>query len=204
VPRVASSLARLYQLRASQLQERLSTFAIENWNALGEWSAGENAAFAEIMGGTSTQAQTVLVQMLSSMVTRQVGTPAEIDLSAVVGDASRPDDGIVGAWEIPMQSAWKHLADGDLTQDELVSMMQDEVSSQAITDLAQSQRLAMSDLYARGIVQGYWRVPNPGSSCDFCNEIADRLYYTEDLMPVHPNCQCTVEVASAEEVAAEA
>jgi len=108
---------------------------------------------------------------------------------------------LVGSWRIPIYSLWGAMNDG-LSQDELVAQGRDDVVTQATTDLAYSQRDAMSNIGQNneGII-GYWRVPTGGSSCDFCNLIADQLYHVEDLMPVHPACSCTVEPAFASDTA---
>jgi hypothetical protein len=76
------------------------------------------------------------------------------------------------------------------------------VATQALTDIAYTQRLAMKDLVGRDIIQGYRRVPAPGSACEFCTLIADQLYFTADLMEVHPGCSCSVAPADPSEVAA--
>ena len=89
-----------------------------------------------------------------------------------------------------------------MSQDEIVQWGSDLVGTQSLTDLSFSQREAMdqvvSDSSNRFI--GYYRVPSPGSSCEFCVLISDALYHSEDLMPVHPGCTCSVEPAMPEDV----
>ena len=85
------------------------------------------------------------------------------------------------------------------TQDELVSQAESDVSTQAVTDLAYTQREAMSDLVESDQVPGYWRVTS-GSGCEFCELISTQLYHTDDLMEVHPNCECSVDVADESEI----
>lgn len=40
---------------------------------------------------------------------------------------------------------------------------------------------------------GYQRVLNGGSNCLLCVTVSTRTYYKEDLLPIHPNCDCSVE-----------
>jgi hypothetical protein len=42
-------------------------------------------------------------------------------------------------------------------------------------------------------IVGYRRVLGGGKNCDLCVAAADRTYRTEDLMPIHERCSCTVE-----------
>jgi len=101
-----------------------------------------------------------------------------------------------------MYALWQSLGTGELSQDQLIAQGRDDVSTQAVTDLAWSQRAAVASITGHdGRFSGYWRVPSPGSSCEFCNEIADQLYSSADLMPAHPGCACSVEPAVAADFA---
>jgi hypothetical protein len=42
-------------------------------------------------------------------------------------------------------------------------------------------------------IVGYRRVLGGGKNCSLCVAAADRTYRTEDLMPIHERCSCTVE-----------
>lgn len=41
-------------------------------------------------------------------------------------------------------------------------------------------------------VVGFRRVPSP-DACQFCQDAADQVYGTEDLMPIHADCGCGIE-----------
>lgn len=86
-----------------------------------------------------------------------------------------------------------------MEQDEIVAQAEDDVATQITTDLAYTQREAMNQLATQAVIVGYWRVPS-GSPCDFCELVADQLYHRDDLMPVHPGCECGVEPAFSDEV----
>ena len=128
------------------------------------------------------------------------GKPVGLDLQACIGDAIRAGD-ITEAWRVPMYSLWKALGDGEMSQDEIVSWGADLVETQSLTDLSFSQREAMNQIVGNDDNRfvGYYRVPSPGSSCDFCVLISTALYHSEDLMPVHPGCTCSVEPAGPDD-----
>jgi hypothetical protein len=188
-----SAVAQLYQVRAHHLRSHLTSTAVARFDALPTWS--EPDLLAEPMAALSTAAQVtqtrLLVSMSSYIVGSRVATPP---LDTVTGDAVRGGS-IVNSWRIPFYSLWQGFTAG-LSQAALVQQGRDDVVTQAVTDLSLSQRSAMSAIgQQRDDIIGYWRVPSPGSACEFCTEIADQLYHTEDLMPVHPGCECTVEPA---------
>ena len=60
------------------------------------------------------------------------------------------------------------------------------------TDLQMAKvRQAQISLRTRG-VQTYRRVTTSGAPCDLCEIAATQVYYTDELMPIHPNCSCDI------------
>lgn len=177
------------------LRDQLTRIARGTFEAMTDWSDADSLAVP--MAAYSTQAQVAQAGMLQSMVSIMNRIPiGELDLSQVTGDAIRDGD-ITESWRVPIYALWGAMGDEDVDQDVLLTMGRDGVETQAITDLSYSQREAMRQI-ARdndGII-GYWRVPS-GGDCEFCELISTQLYHEEDLMPVHPGCQCSVEPAFA-------
>lgn len=63
----------------------------------------------------------------------------------------------------------------------------------ADTNLQLARTHASRDvLRRRGNVVGYRRVPRGASSCALCLLAATQRYRSEDLMPIHPGCDCGV------------
>lgn len=62
----------------------------------------------------------------------------------------------------------------------------------AARDWIQGANQDASDSGSDTFIVGYARTLD-GESCSFCEDAADRLYYTEDLMPIHDHCGCGVE-----------
>jgi hypothetical protein len=63
----------------------------------------------------------------------------------------------------------------------------------ARTDLQLAQTHAARDWMADDSrVFGYRRVLGPGKNCPLCRAASTRIYYREDLMPIHERCHCSV------------
>ena len=105
-------IARLYQQRSDALRKRLAALAVKRWRALPDWSEESNRHFARAMAADSTTAQEALLGLLESQVSHKLGRPVTLDHSKLVGDAVRETEGgMYEAWQIPMRSAWKAMAE---------------------------------------------------------------------------------------------
>lgn len=192
-----SPAARIYQARTAVLRNNLSNAAVNTFRRMPSWD--DPNALAVPMARLSTQAQQTQARLLTSTASLINGSRVDLpNLNDVTGDVIRDGD-IVESWRMPMYSLWSALG-GGMDQGELEAQGERSVQVQAVTDLSYSQRDTMQAIAADSgnDIVGYWRVPDEGSACDFCVTIADRLYYAEDLMPVHPNCNCSVEPATRE------
>jgi hypothetical protein len=76
----------------------------------------------------------------------------------------------------------------------------DRAESAAVTDVQMAMRQTAADVGARddGIV-GYERVLD-GDACDLCQIASTQRYHSEDLLPIHNNCGCSVEPIVGEDV----
>jgi hypothetical protein len=62
------------------------------------------------------------------------------------------------------------------------------------TDMQLAQTHSARDWMAgEDRIVGYRRVLGAGHSCSLCVAAAERTYRTEDLMPIHERCSCSVE-----------
>lgn len=179
------------------MRTQLKGIAVRTFESMSSWDHPDELAVP--MARISTRAQVMQAGMLQSMVGLMNGDAdrPDLDVTAVTGDAIRDGD-IAAAWRIPIYALWSSMASGDVSQPDLEEQGRNDVTDQAVTDLALSQRETMRQIGQNtdGVV-GYWRVPDGGSSCEFCVLISDQMYHSEDLMPVHPGCECSVEPAFA-------
>lgn len=63
----------------------------------------------------------------------------------------------------------------------------------AVTDLQLAQTYSARDwMTAEPTIVGYRRVTS-GNPCELCAQASTRTYRSEDLMPIHEHCHCTVD-----------
>jgi hypothetical protein len=60
------------------------------------------------------------------------------------------------------------------------------------TDLQMAKVRQARDVLKAGGIQRYARVTG-GTACWLCEIAATQVYYTEDLLPIHPSCNCSVQ-----------
>jgi hypothetical protein len=71
------------------------------------------------------------------------------------------------------------------------------------TDLQMAKvRQAQISLRAQG-VKTYRRVTTSDRPCDLCEVAATQIYYTDDLMPIHPKCACDIVEDDSDETPGE-
>jgi hypothetical protein len=186
--------AALYLQRAATIRAVLGDAAVALWDAIED--PGELAsinAYADTMARLSAGAQRAMAESLAGYLQVATGdTDDEWDADELVGEAVREEEGgLARGWSIPAFSMWKALGQG-MSYAEAHAQAREDVRVQAETDLALAQRESMRELAgALDPVIGYRRIVG-GSECEFCTLISDRLYHDDDLMPVHPNCNCGV------------
>lgn len=64
----------------------------------------------------------------------------------------------------------------------------------AATDMQLAKTTTARDVYRSAGVERFLRVPS-GNSCALCLIASTQTYSTDDLMPIHPGCNCGVDVA---------
>lgn len=185
--------ARLYAQRADIIRRRLAGAALLEFDRLdADWTQLP-WEYVEHMSTLSEAAQRALARELAGYLYVSSGADYEpLDLDEVSGDAIRPE-GEQRNWAIPFFSFFGAIGAGVVVAEALGELRRD-IEYKAQTDLALAQRETMQTLAPRleGI-RGFRRVLDSSEvDCAFCSEAADQVYRTYDLMPLHPNCQCSV------------
>lgn len=185
-------LTRAYRQGLVAVRSVAAAGVVAAWDRLGSWDESDVDAFLHstvprVVGAQAQVAQTTETYMAMSMG----GRPAGIDRERYVGAAARNGTPPETVYRRPFQQLWKGLGAGKAWQ-----LAQDEarfrLAQTAVTDLALSTRLAAQDAMASSGIVGYRRVTAAGA-CQFCDVLSTRRYNVAELMPVHPNCACTVE-----------
>ena len=183
--------ARLYADRAALIRRLLGERALAAFNDLDDYH--EVDAFLDLILPLSLAAQRQLAGLLEGYLaaaTEAEWDDVDVDLDETTGDAVRPE-GMEHTWSVPFFAMWGALKAGMAFADALEGA-RSSIERTAQTDLSIAQAATMSALAARvPAVQGYRRVL-AGDGCEFCVEASEETYGSDDLMPLHAGCQCSV------------
>lgn len=189
---VGNYSAGLADLRATVVAE-----VQRSWLALGSWRDADVAAWiAEVValveaGQSQTVAATAAYIEQSAVLVAGPAVPAPLDFTAYTIEALR---GVAAAevYRRPAVTTYTALANGT-PLDAAVELGRQRAGDLAATDLQLAKTHASRDTLAHDPrVTGYRRVLEGSKSCALCIVASTQRYHREELMPVHPGCDCKV------------
>lgn len=188
-----------YQEALARIRSATEGVVASAWDRLESYDADVVNDFIDdvvpIVGAAQAQAAVLTDAYLASAIGR---APIGIELDAVTGAAVRAGTPPEQVYARPFISVWTGLKNGRPWVD-AVATGRARATSSATMDVALSTRAAASQIgELDDRIVGYQRVPD-GSACDFCTLVAGQRYRTDDLMPLHNHCGCTVEPILASE-----
>lgn len=96
-------------------------------------------------------------------------------------------------YERPFVTLWAKLGAG-VQFSTAAAVALERARSSAATDVQMAMRDTLREVgEADELILGYQRVPD-GGACSFCQLVSGQRYHTADLMPIHSNCGCGVDV----------
>lgn len=198
----AATLSRLeaaYRARDEAIRARVLAYLERSWRGLDEIRDADVDRFVAlvvpVVAGGQRQVAALTDAYLSQVELAVTGTtsgPAGIPSSTISIEAVRG----VSAAEVYRRAGvtvWTALSKGVP-----FSAAADQGLARALelgaTDLQLAKtHAARHVLSGRSSVTGYRRVLESGDPCELCIGAADRVYATDQLMPIHPHCACGVE-----------
>jgi hypothetical protein len=184
--------------RAGLVRQRVLGYIERVWGSLDSWRAADidrfvNAVVPVVTGGQTqiaalTDAYLAAVeQAMTGLPVRPVGVPA----SLVTDEAIRG----VAADEVyrrPGVEVWTSLSRGD-TLTWAVRQGLHRALSIGATDLQLAKTAASRHVLSKkDHVVGYRRVLSGSKSCGLCAVASSQRYRKQDLLPIHPGCDCGV------------
>lgn len=127
-----------------------------------------------------------LSQVMSAKLGRPVRPSGPVDTALLRGVA--PDR----VYARPFQTLWWKLSTG-LPLDAAVSAGQARLTDIVMGDLQLAKTTTAQRSLQAGQFQRYVRVLGGGNNCEMCTDSAGDIYSTDDLMPCHPGCNCSME-----------
>lgn len=188
---------------AAAVRGRVLAFLTATWMGLGSWNVGDVERFIAlvlpvVLAGQRSVA-TLTDSYLAMMAARAFGTlpePVGVDPALVSGAVLRNGVDPELVYRRGGAVVWDNLAKGEPL---LVAVERGlaRLTSIASTDLqlakTHAARLALVAQPKGQEPTGYVRTLEGTSSCGFCALASTRLYYVEELLPIHPGCDCDVE-----------
>ena len=179
---------------------RLVAFATSLWFGLGSWNVPDVERFVAVMLPAVLAAQRTTAALtdlqLALLAARFFGTtpaPLGLDLAQFVGAKVRTADPEL-VYRRPGAVVWDALGKGEPLE---VGVEQGakRIASLVATDLQLAKtHAARAVMTASDSGTGYFRrVLKGDKSCGLCALTSTRRYRTEDLLPIHPGCDCDVE-----------
>lgn len=157
--------------------------------ALAEWLRGVQPI---VMAGQRRAAATTDAYLAAYLSTVTGEPTAPIGVTGVFGADVR--DGVPPSivYERPVVTVRNALSQG-LAAIRALEIGRARMQATVQMDVALTQRAAAREVFTRDErVVGYRRVPD-GSACELCLLASTQRYHSEDLMPIHNRCGCSVE-----------
>lgn len=135
-----------------------------------------------------------LADFLPGVLGRTVETPG-VDEADVTGAATRNGVEPGDVYRRSFVEVWKAAVAG-VAIEVAVNAARSRIEQAVSTDVALSAReTSRAVLSAEGVTR-YQRVSSGG--CELCDDADGAVYSTDDVMPIHPGCQCASEPLEAD------
>lgn len=191
-------LARRHIALQKRIRDRTSESVGVVWDRLGAYNREDIPRFVQAAVPVVAAGQTASARATTSFIAKSTGgIPVRLDPKSVTGAAVRNGTEPGQVYARPFVSVFTMLKNGSQYQDAVNAGRARAVSS-AATDVQLTMRQTLVEVGTQDSrIVGYARVPDSGA-CEFCQLIAGQRYTTEDLLPVHSNCGCGVDIITAE------
>ncbi|WP_327725733.1 hypothetical protein [Streptomyces europaeiscabiei] len=189
-----AALTERYDALSTSLRDRLITFVLSAFESLGSYRDADAAAFIERVVPTVLAAQQTVGQItdayLSAMVSDMLGTaaaPAGVQLDEALRGVP-PEE----VYRRPFVTAYTALSEGK-SYAQAISEGRTRLLSITETDLQLARTHAARQSMERGGVRFFRRRLTGAKNCGLCVISSTQRYRVENLMPIHPGCDCKVD-----------
>lgn len=187
------TVTSVYQARLATLRRRVSQFAAQQWEQLPNYRDTSVDPFVTKIVPVVRAGQVSAVRLTDAYLAHRTTTPVQgLDIEQLVGAAARNGVSPEEVYARPFATVWTSLSKGAEYADAVAAGLA-RLRSTAEVDITLSMRAAAVDFASsEDTITGWQRVPD-GAACDFCLMASTQRYHSEDLMPLHNNCGCTVD-----------
>lgn len=187
------------QQALARLRAALARVVGTAWDQLPGYDQADVGPFVDTIAPIVVGAQTRAASLTAAMLARQLGTgPIPVAINQLTGAALRAGVSPREVYGRPFITTWSALGRGDQWKD-AVAAGRARLLGTANIDVQLAMRATARDaMNADSRVVGYARSAD-GDACELCLLASTQRYHTEDLMPIHNNCGCTVEPITGDE-----
>jgi hypothetical protein len=187
-----------HQTRTEALRARIVRFIERTWGSLRSWRDDDIDRFVAAVLPTVEGGQRLTANLtdayLAAIEAATFDTPVRprgVNPDTVTTEALR---GIPAAelWHRVGVTVWTALSRG-VPLDQAVAQGERRALDLAVTGLQLAKTHTSQAILSNDPrVTGYRRVLEGRGSCGLCVAVSTRRYHREDLMPIHPGCDCSV------------
>jgi hypothetical protein len=189
-----AALTERYDSLTQSLRDRLISFVLSAFDALGSYRDADAAEFIErvlpvVLGAQQTMGQ-LTDAYLSSMIADMLGgaaAPVGVQLDEAL--RGTPPETV---YQRPFVTAWTALSQGHDYAD-AIGQARNRLLSITETDLQLARTHAARQSMQRGGARFYRRRLSGSKNCALCTIASTQRYRVEKLMPIHPGCHCKPE-----------
>lgn len=197
-----SAFSTLYQRVKASTDQRTQHRFLDAADArsIPEWTPAYIEGQANLLGIVVQAAQMVVGNLTTVDMSQKFGgTPTRVDPLIAIRDTGIPKS---VEYQRPFWESVKATRNGKDSASALQTGIT-RLTQLTDTDLQMAKvRQAQISLRARG-VKTYRRVTTSDNPCDLCEVAATQIYYTDDLMPIHPKCSCDIVEDDSDETPGE-
>lgn len=188
-----SALAEAHIEGQRRIRVRTAATVAAAWDGLGKWDDEDVGRWLSTVLPVVAGAERASSALTNAFLARALGRrPVGVALDRVTGAAVRNGTPPADIYRRPLVTVWTALAEGVPWVD-AVARGQTRASASAQTDVQLTSRATLREIgNADPGIHGFERVPD-GDACELCLIASTQRYHTDQLMPIHDRCGCSVE-----------
>ncbi len=184
-----SRLDATYVAQVKTIRARVEQFALARFGA-GEYRDADLDRFVMQVVPVVLAGRRQVSALTDAYLSRKLGVrslgPIDTDLLRGVAAST--------VYTRPFVTVWTKLAKG-LTFEAAVAAGAARLTDLTLTDLQLAKTHTTQTVYRSAGVSRYVRTLSGSKSCALCYVASTQTYSTDDLLPIHPGCDCGTDVA---------
>lgn len=181
-----------HQAAVAAIRARVEAYAVAAWKGLGSYRDADVERLVALVTPKVLAGQRQIAGLTDAYLAALAGSKSiGVDPAAVTGAAVRGGTSLEVVYARPGSTVHAQLAKGGTFQAALDAGTR-RLTSLVNTDMQLAMRQQASYTMQATGGEYYRRVLTGAENCALCAIASTQRYYTADLMPIHPGCDCDV------------